>query len=117
VSLEADLETVVSSYREAIDRAQQDVNEVTDNLFASMRKQLEDVEIQQIRSWLSSTNMKIKVLASLCNNLSAMEDAFLDLKTRYVGDIDQNAVVSDTEAEQGATCLLDFGKSEETTSP
>jgi hypothetical protein len=46
-----------------------------------------------------------------------METAFLDLKSRYAEAVDQNTVVSDTESEQGAKCLLDFGKSEETISP
>lgn len=116
-SLEAELETVFNSYREEIDGAQQAANELIENMFATIRDQLENVEVDVIRNSLASTDTKIKVLTSLCNNLSAMENAFLDLKSRYAEAVDQNVVVSDTEPEHGAKCLLDFGKGEETVSP
>jgi Mg2+ and Co2+ transporter CorA len=110
--LQAELDVVMSSYRQAIDGMQQAVKELNDNLFADIRNHLEDVESKLIRNSLANTNTKIKTLNSLCNSVSSMESIILNLQNQYMESVDQNIVVSDTEQEHGAKCSLEFDMSE-----
>lgn len=111
--LECDLDLVIGSYRDSIDRLEKSIEEINATLFCAIRKHVDEVENCLIKRSLSATKGKIETLKTLCDNLSAMEGIFQDLKFNYSAVVDKESSKESLDDNHNMNRSLEFDNSDE----